>query len=80
MLIRHRHRPTPHVWVTSLAAQARHAAGTREVLERHFECRPIWAEHLFARGGNLAGVGAPCCPNDDVIGSSDCTSKFKSAQ
>jgi lactate dehydrogenase-like 2-hydroxyacid dehydrogenase len=32
---------TPHISGTSLSAQARYAAGTREILECWFEGRPI---------------------------------------
>ena len=49
---------TPHVSGTSLSAQARYAAGTREILECYFEGRPIRDEYLIVRGGALAGAGA----------------------
>jgi formate dehydrogenase len=49
---------TPHVSGTSLSAQARYAAGTREILECHFEGRPIRDEYLIVKGGTLAGAGA----------------------
>ncbi|WP_234840751.1 transposase, partial [Sinorhizobium meliloti] len=39
-------------------AQARYAAGTREILECWFEGRPIREEYLIVSGGNLAGAGA----------------------
>ena len=52
------HGMTPHISGTSLSAQARYAAGTREILECYFEGRPIRDEYLIVEGGKLAGVGA----------------------
>jgi formate dehydrogenase len=52
------HGMTPHVSGTSLSAQARYAAGTREILECWFEGRPIRDEYLIVDGGRLAGAGA----------------------
>ncbi|MBA3741188.1 MAG: formate dehydrogenase, partial [Chloroflexi bacterium] len=43
---------------SSLSAQARYAAGTREILECWFDGRPIREEYLIADGGRLAGAGA----------------------
>jgi len=52
------HGMTPHISGTSLSAQARYAAGTREILECYFENRPIRDEYLIVQDGKLAGVGA----------------------
>ena len=52
------HGMTPHTSGTSLSAQARYAAGTREILECWFEGRPIRSEYLIVDGGRLAGAGA----------------------
>jgi formate dehydrogenase len=52
------HGMTPHVSGSSLSAQARYAAGTREILECWFEGRPIREEYLIVDRGNLAGTGA----------------------
>jgi formate dehydrogenase len=52
------HGMTPHISGTSLSAQARYAAGTREILECWFEGRPIREEYLIVDGGHLAGAGA----------------------
>jgi len=52
------HGMTPHISGTSLSAQARYAAGTREILECFFENRSIRDEYLIVQGGKLAGVGA----------------------
>jgi formate dehydrogenase len=52
------HGMTPHTSGTSLSAQARYAAGTREILECWFEGRPIREEYLIVDRGTLAGAGA----------------------
>ena len=52
------HGMTPHVSGSSLSAQARYAAGTREILECWFDRRPIREEYLIVDGGKLAGMGA----------------------
>ena len=49
---------TPHVSGTSLSAQARYAAGTREILESWLADKPIRPEYLIVEGGKLAGTGA----------------------
>jgi formate dehydrogenase len=49
---------TPHTSGTTLSAQARYAAGTREILECFLEGRPIRSEYLIVDGGHLAGTGA----------------------
>lgn len=52
------HGMTPHISGSSLSAQARYAAGTREILECWFDGRPIREEYLIVAGGALAGAGA----------------------
>ena len=52
------HGMTPHVSGSSLSAQARYAAGTREILECWFDGKPIRDEYLIVQGGQLAGTGA----------------------
>ncbi len=52
------HGMTPHISGSSLSAQTRYAAGTREILECYFTGRPIRDEYLIVDGGALAGVGA----------------------
>ena len=49
---------TPHISGSSLSAQARYAAGVREILECWFDERPIRDEYLIVEGGALAGAGA----------------------
>jgi len=52
------HGMSPHISGTSLSAQARYAAGTREILECWFEGRSIREEYLIVDKGKLAGTGA----------------------
>ena len=52
------HGMTPHISGSSLSAQTRYAAGTREILECWFEGRPIRNEYLIVDGHKLAGAGA----------------------
>ena len=49
---------TPHTSGSTLSAQARYSAGTREILECFYSGRPIREEYLIAQGGHLAGAGA----------------------
>jgi formate dehydrogenase len=49
---------TPHVSGSTLSAQARYAAGVREILECWLEGHPIRQEYLIVEGGKLAGTGA----------------------
>jgi len=52
------HGMTPHISGSSLSAQARYAAGTREILESWFAGTPLRDEYLIVDGGKLAGAGA----------------------
>ena len=52
------HGMTPHTSGTTLSAQARYAAGTREILECFFDGTPIRDEYLIVQNGGLAGTGA----------------------
>ncbi|PZG23725.1 NAD-dependent formate dehydrogenase [Nonomuraea aridisoli] len=52
------HGMTPHISGSSLSAQARYAAGTREILESWLDGTPIREEYLIVDGGALAGAGA----------------------
>jgi hypothetical protein len=61
----------PHTSGTSLSAQARYAAGTREILECWFDGRPIRKEYLIVEGGKLAGAGAHSYSEGDATGGSD---------
>jgi formate dehydrogenase len=61
---------TPHTSGTTLSAQARYAAGTREILECYFEGRPIREEYLIVDGGALAGAGAHAYTEGDATSGS----------
>ena len=72
------HALTPHTSGTSLSAQARYAAGVREILECWFENRPIREEYLIVQSGSLAGTGARSYSAGNTTEGSDQASKFKS--
>jgi formate dehydrogenase len=71
------HGMTPHISGSSLSAQARYAAGTREILECWFDGRPIREEYLIVDGGRLAGAGAHSYSAGDATGGSDEAARFK---
>jgi formate dehydrogenase len=71
------HGMTPHISGSSLSAQARYAAGTREILECWFENRPIREEYLIVQGGRLAGAGAHSYQPGDATGGSEEAARFK---
>ena len=69
---------TPHISGTSLAAQARYAAGTREILECFLEGKPIREQYLIVQGGHLAGVGAHSYSEGNATEGSDEAERFSS--
>jgi formate dehydrogenase len=71
------HGMTPHISGSSLSAQARYAAGVREILECWFEKRPIRTEYLIVDGGKLAGAGAHSYSAGNATVGSDEAAKFK---
>ena len=71
------HGMTPHVSGTSLSAQARYAAGVREILECWFEGRPIREEYLIVAGGQLAGAGAHSYSAGNATAGSEEAARFK---
>ena len=73
------HGMTPHTSGSSLSAQARYAAGTREILECFFAERPIREEYLIVQGGALAGAGAHSYSEGDATGGSEEAASFRSA-
>ncbi len=73
------HGMTPHISGTSLSAQARYAAGTREILECHFGGRPIRDDYLIVDGGRLAGTGAHSYTAGNTTGGSEDAAKFERA-
>ncbi len=71
------HGMTPHVSGTSLSAQARYAAGVREILECWFDGRPIREEYLIVDGGKLAGAGEHSYSAGDTTRGSEEAERFK---
>ena len=72
------HAMTPHTSGTSLSAQARYAAGVREILECWWDGRPIREEYLIVAGGALAGAGAHSYSEGDTTGGSEEAARFTS--
>jgi formate dehydrogenase len=70
------HGMTPHISGTSLSAQARYAAGAREILECWLDGRPIREEYLIVDAGSLAGAGAHSYSPGDATGGSEEASRF----
>jgi len=73
------HGMTPHISGSSLSAQARYAAGTREILECYFDGTAIRNEYLVVDGGKLAGVGAHSYSAGNATKGSEEAAKFKRA-
>ena len=71
------HGMTPHISGSSLSAQARYAAGVREILECWFDERPIREEYLIVDAGRLAGAGAHSYSAGDATGGSEEARRFK---
>ena len=70
------HGMTPHISGTSLSAQSRYAAGTREILECWLDGRPIRGEYLIVDSGRLAGTGAHSYSAGNTTGGSDEAGRF----
>jgi formate dehydrogenase len=70
---------TPHISGSSLSAQARYAAGTREILECYFDKRPIRNEYLIVDRGQLAGTGKHSYSAGNATRGSEEAAKFKAA-
>jgi formate dehydrogenase len=71
------HGMTPHISGSSLSAQARYAAGTREILESYFAKKPIRTEYLIVDKGKLAGVGAHSYSAGDATKGSEDAARYK---
>jgi formate dehydrogenase len=71
------HGMTPHVSGSTLSAQARYAAGTREILECYFDGRPIREEYLIVAGGELAGAGAHSYSEGNATGGSEEAERYR---
>lgn len=74
------HGMTPHVAGTTLSAQARYAAGVREILECWFDKKPIRTEYLIVDKGRLAGTGAHSYSAGDTTDGSEEAIKFREKQ
>lgn len=68
---------TPHTSGSSLSAQTRYAAGTREILECFFDEKPIRDEYLIVDDGKLAGTGAHSYSKGDATKGSEEAAEFK---
>jgi len=73
------HGMTPHISGTSLSAQTRYAAGTREILEDFFAGKPIRDEYLIVESGKLAGAGAHSYTAGNATEGSEEAEKYKKA-
>jgi formate dehydrogenase len=71
------HGMTPHTSGTSLSAQARYAAGTREILECFFDKKLIRDQYLIVKDGQLAGMGAHSYTKGSATGGSEEAAKYK---
>jgi formate dehydrogenase len=71
------HGMTPHVSGSTLSAQARYAAGTREILEKYFAGAPQREEYLIVDGGGLAGAGAHSYSAGNATAGSEEAARFK---
>ncbi len=73
------HGMTPHISGSSLSAQARYAAGVREILECWFRGSRIRDEYLIVDAGRLAGAGAHSYSAGDATSGSDEAARFTKA-
>ncbi len=71
------HGMTPHTSGTSLSAQARYAAGVREILECFFDKKPIRDPYLIVKDGKLAGMGAHSYSKGSSTSGSEEATKYK---
>ena len=71
------HGMTPHTSGTSLSAQARYAAGVREILECFFDGSPIRDPYLIVQNGELAGMGAHSYSKGNDTGGSEEAADYK---
>lgn len=72
------HGMTPHVSGSTLSAQARYAAGTREILENYFTGTPQREEYLIVDSGRLAGAGAHSYSAGNATAGSEEAARFGS--
>jgi formate dehydrogenase len=74
------HGMTPHISGSSLSAQARYAAGTREILECWFQGKQLRSEYLIVDRGKLAGAGAHSYSAGNATSGSEEAVKFKTTK
>ena len=65
------HAMTPHTSGTTLSAQARYAAGVREILECFLQGKKIREEYLIVDQGGLAGTGKRSYSTGNMTGGSE---------
>jgi len=70
------HGMTPHISGSSLSAQTRYAAGTREIIECWLGEKPIRDEYLIVEGGALAGTGAHSYSAGNATGGSEEAARY----
>ncbi len=71
------HGMTPHTSGTSLSAQARYAAGVREILECFFAGEVQRTEYTIVKDGSLAGTGAHSYSKGSATSGSEEAAKYK---
>jgi formate dehydrogenase len=71
------HGMTPHTSGTSLSAQARYAAGVREILECLFEGKEQRMEYTIVQDGELAGTGAHSYSKGSATSGSEEAAKYQ---
>lgn len=71
---------TPHTSGTTLSAQARYAAGVREILEDVFAGRKVRDVYTIVSGGKLAGTGAVSYGEGNATGGASEAAKYKHAE
>ena len=71
------HGMTPHTSGTSLSAQARYAAGVREILECLFEGKTQRTEYTIVQDGELAGTGAHSYSKGSATSGSEEAAKYQ---
>ena len=71
------HGMTPHTSGTSLSAQARYAAGVREILECFFDGSPQRTEYTIVKDGELAGTGAHSYSKGSATSGSEEAAKYQ---
>ena len=71
------HGMTPHTSGTSLSAQARYAAGVREILECLFDGKQQRTEYTIVQDGELAGTGAHSYSKGSATSGSEEAAKYQ---